>query len=104
MLCSNGRTEPASPGTISPLASRSKSGLPRALGDEGLNEEVFYTLDQARRGLGRWRRDDNNYQPHSSLGGLTPSARRPLEPVGHSASDALAISQPMYYEGGGLSK
>lgn len=46
------------------------------LRDELLNEEVFDTLDGARRTLKRWRHDYNYVRPHSSLGGLPPAEVR----------------------------
>lgn len=46
------------------------------LRDELLNEEVFDTLADAREALARWRHDYNHVRPHSSLGGLTPTALR----------------------------
>jgi putative transposase len=46
------------------------------LRDELLNEEVFDTLDGARKALAHWRHDYNHVRPHSSLGGLTPAAAR----------------------------
>ncbi|EDZ45654.1 transposase [Rhodobacterales bacterium Y4I] len=39
-----------------------------SLRDELLNEELFDTLDDARRKLALWRYDYNNVRPHSSLG------------------------------------
>ena len=74
------------------------------LRDECLNEEVFDTLAHARMILGRWRHDYNHHRPHSSLGGLTPAARRSLVHVGSSAPDALATPQTMDYERARLSK
>ena len=74
------------------------------LRDECLNEEVFDSLTHARKILGRWRHDYNHHRPHSSLGGLTPAARRSLELVGSNAPNALATSQTMDYERGRLSK
>jgi len=74
------------------------------LRDECLNEEVFDSLAHARKVLGRWRHDYNHHRPHSSLGGLTPAARRSLEHVGSAAPGALAISQTMDYERVRLSK
>mgnify|MGYP001160724231 CR=1 FL=1 len=74
------------------------------LRDECLNEEVFDTLAHARKILGRWRHDYNHHRPHSSLGGLTPAARRSLEHVGSFAPGALATPQPMDYERARLSK
>ena len=67
------------------------------LRDECLNEEVFDSLAHARSILGRWRHDYNHIRPHSSLGGLTPAARRSLELDGSTAPDALAKPQTMNY-------
>lgn len=74
------------------------------LRDECLNEEVFDSLTHARKILGRWRHDYNYHRPHSSLGGLTPAARRSLVHVGSLAPDALAKPQRMDYERLKLSK
>jgi len=41
--------------------------------DECLNEHWFHTMDHARVVIAAWRRDYNEYRPHSSLGKLTPS-------------------------------
>jgi len=40
--------------------------------DECLNENLFETLDDARRKIEDWRIDYNEERPHSSLGNLTP--------------------------------
>ena len=74
------------------------------LRDECLNEEVFDSLAHARKVLGRWRQDYNHHRPHSSLGGLTPAARRSLELVGGSTPGALARHQTLDYERVRLSK
>lgn len=42
------------------------------LRDECLNTNVFYSLDDAREIIERWREDYNNWRPHSSLGNQTP--------------------------------
>ena len=61
-----------------------------SLRDEFLKEEIFDTLDNARRKLALWRYDYNNVRPHSSLNNQTPSdAWRALEQVEGSASAAL---------------
>jgi putative transposase len=63
----------------------------RSLRDEILNEEIFDTLDDARRKLALWRYDYNAIRPHSSLGNQTPlEARRTLEQFEGSAPGALA--------------
>jgi len=55
-----------------------------SLRDELLNEEIFDTLDDARRKLALWRYDDNNVRPHSSLDNKTtaeaPSYGLPCKP------------------------
>ncbi len=43
-----------------------------SLRDELLNEEIFDSLDDARRKLALWRYDHNTVRLHSSLGNLTP--------------------------------
>lgn len=42
------------------------------LRDECLNTEIFFTLEDARQKLERWRKDYNEHRPHSALGGLSP--------------------------------
>ena len=70
-----------------------------SLRDELLNEEIFDTLDDARRKLAIWRYDYNNVRPHSSLGNQTPAdARRALEQFDGSAHDALAQTDDEEYE------
>ena len=40
--------------------------------DECLNANIFYTLDDAKEIIEKWREDYNNWRPHSSLGNLSP--------------------------------
>ncbi|RAK21403.1 putative transposase [Salipiger aestuarii] len=62
-----------------------------SLRDELLNEEIFDSLDDARRKLALWRYDDNTVRPHSSLENQTPlQARRVLEQSEGSAPGARA--------------
>ena len=42
------------------------------LRDECLNEELFSSMTAARAKLVAWQADDNQFRPHSSLGGLAP--------------------------------
>jgi len=42
------------------------------LRDECLNTEIFFTLEDARQKLERWRKDYNEQRPHSALGELPP--------------------------------
>ena len=69
-----------------------------SLRDELLNEEIFDTLDDARRKLALWRYDYNAVRPHSSLANQTPQqARRTLEQFEGSAPGALASDgEPEY--------
>ncbi|MCG7495009.1 IS3 family transposase [Thalassobius sp. Cn5-15] len=70
-----------------------------SLRDELLNEEMFDSLEDARRKLALWRYDYNNVRPHSSLGNQTPAeARRTLEQFEGSAPGALAQSDHEEYE------
>ena len=70
-----------------------------SLRDEFLNEEMFDSLEDARRKLALWRYDYNNVRPHSSLGNQTPAeARRTLEQFEGSAPGALAQSDDGEYE------
>ena len=62
-----------------------------SLRDELLNEELFDSLDDARRKLALWRYDYNTVRPHSSLGNHpSQQARRALEQLEGSAPGALA--------------
>ncbi|WP_378946783.1 IS3 family transposase [Paracoccus sp. R86501] len=69
-----------------------------SLRDELLNEEIFDSLDDARRKLALWRYDYNTVRPHSSLGNQTPQqARRALEHFEGSAPGALAPGRATEY-------
>ena len=70
-----------------------------SLRDELLNEEIFDTLDDARRKLALWRYDYNTVRPHSSLGNKTPVEARPtLEQFEGSAPGALAQHETDDYQ------
>ncbi len=70
-----------------------------SLRDECLNEEIFDSLDDARRKLGLWRYDYNHVRPHSSLGNKTPAeARRALELSDGSTHGALAQNDRPDYQ------
>ncbi len=70
-----------------------------SLRDELLNEEMFDSLDDARRKLALWRYDYNNVRPLSSLDNKTPAeARRALEQFEGSAPAALAQTDNKEYE------
>ena len=69
-----------------------------SLRDELLNEEIFDTLDDARRRLALWRYDYNAVRPHSSLANQTPQqARRTFEQFEGSAPGALAPDDEAEY-------
>lgn len=69
-----------------------------SLRDELLNEEIFDSLDDARRKLALWRYDYNTDRPHSSLANQTPQqARRTLEQFDSSAPGALAQDNEAEY-------
>jgi len=44
--------------------------------DECLNMHWFLSLTDAQEKIEMWRRDYNDYRPHSSLGDLTPCEYR----------------------------
>lgn len=70
-----------------------------SLRDELLNEEIFDSLDDARRKLALWRYDYNTVRPHSSLGNQTPQqARRALEQLEGSAPNPLALVRELEYQ------
>lgn len=81
---------------------RSSKALTAACGTvivyDHLNEEIFDSLDDARRKLALWRYDYNTVRPHSSLGNQTPQqARRTLEQFEGSAPGALAQDDEAEY-------
>lgn len=66
---------------------------------ELLNEEIFDTLDDAKRKLALWRYDYNAVRPHSSLGNQTPlEARRALEQAEGAAPAALVQNDQSNYQ------
>jgi len=67
--------------------------------DELLNEEIFDSLDDARRKLALWRYDYNHVRPDSLLDNQAPAeARRTLELNEGSALGALAQIETEDYE------
>lgn len=49
--------------------------------DECLNENIFRSIDEARKIIETWRIDYNRHRPHSSLGNLTPEEFAKLDRV-----------------------
>jgi len=73
--------------------------LKRSLRDELLNEDLFDSLDDARRKLALWRCDYNAVRPHSSLGNQTPlQSSRTLEQFVGSSPGAIAQNETEDYE------
>ncbi|WP_299654620.1 integrase core domain-containing protein, partial [uncultured Jannaschia sp.] len=71
----------------------------RAPKTELLNEEIFDTLDDARRKLALWRYDYNAVRPHSSLESQAPlDVHRTLEQFEGSAPGALAQNDRPDYQ------
>ncbi len=67
--------------------------------DKLLNEEMFDSLEDARRKLALWRYDYNHIRPHSSRGNQTPvEARRTLEQLEGSVLGAFAQTDDEDYE------
>lgn len=67
--------------------------------DELLNEELFASLDDARRKLALWRYGFNNVRLHSSLGNKTPAeARRALAQFEGTTHDALTKNAKEEYQ------
>jgi len=67
------------------------------LRDEFLNREIFYTLEEAKILIERWRKEYNGFRPHSSLGYRPPAPETmmPLPPKSRqfgSAETALALT------------
>ncbi len=60
---------------IRSLGSGAVCPINGSLRDELLNEEMFDSLDDARRKLALWRYDYNNVRPHSALGNETTRRR-----------------------------
>jgi putative transposase len=66
------------------------------LRDELLNGEIFDTLDEAKYLVKRWRREYNEFRPHSALGYRPPApeAKRPLGPGSRATPFRLPQGQP----------
>ena len=62
------------------------------LRDEFLNGELFYTLAEAKILIERWRREYNEFRPHSSLGYRSPA---PATTRGRPAASAT-LQQPVW--------
>jgi Integrase core domain len=67
------------------------------LRDECLNQQVFLSLDDARRKIEQWRNQDNRARPHSSLSYLAPEefaashSHWRSEPAARSAGPAQSM-------------
>jgi putative transposase len=65
------------------------------LRQECLNEQVFVSLDDARRKIETWREQYNRERPHSSLGYLTPQAFAALTTSEPGARTAWPANQEL---------
>ncbi len=76
--CVRGRINTASSGVSSnrdkPIQNAYAESFIGKFRDEGLHENGFGSLGDARRTIEAWRRHYNEHRPHSSLGYLPPSA------------------------------
>ena len=59
------------------------------LRDELLNREIFYTLQEAKIIIERWRKEYNTIRPHSSLNYQPPAPEAVLMP--NLASPLLSV-------------
>ena len=64
------------------------------LRDELLDREIFYTLDEARVLIERWRREYNTFRPHSALGYRPPAPEAVLwrPPTGFRYATAVGLT------------
>ena len=63
-----------------------------SLRKECLNAHWFQTLEEAKGKIEQWRREYNEYRPHSSLGNLTPREyAQKLKPQGTSETKKLIL-------------
>ena len=70
-----------------------------SLRDECLNQEVFDTLEEARRKLALWRYDYNNVRPHSSLNNQPPrQAHQAPELFEGSTPNGLVTANTSIYQ------
>lgn len=65
--------------------------------DECLNMEVFRGIREARKVAWEWRKEYNEYRPHSALGNLTPAefASRSVSSASPTASLRLQNADPL---------
>ena len=67
-----------------------------SLRDECLNVNWFLSIDDAREKIERWRIDYNEFRPHSSLGGLTPSQFAGLCSGDEQSLESLLMTGPVF--------
>jgi len=61
--------------------------------DECLNVNWFLSIEDAREKIESWRRDYNEWRPHSSLDNLTP--RQYLDAQTSKSPDSLLLAGPV---------
>jgi putative transposase len=62
------------------------------LGDELLNGEIFYTLNEAKIVIGAWRRHYSTVRPHSSLGYRPPAPEAQVWPATPMVAEMPALN------------
>jgi putative transposase len=63
-----------------------------SLRKECLNAHWFQTIEEARQRIEQWRKEYNNYRPHSSLDNLTPAEYAlKHEPAGTSKTKKITL-------------
>ncbi len=79
-----------------PVANGFIESVNGRLRDEGLNVDVFFTLDEVQEKLARWRTDDNLLRPHSAFQDQAPVsfaakwfAARPTAPASSELLEPL---------------
>jgi transposase InsO family protein len=65
------------------------------LRDELLNDEIFYTLKEAKTVIEAWRRHYNTVRPHSSLGYRPPAPQATVRPPDQPASNGMVQMMPL---------
>ncbi len=76
----------------SPWENGYKESFNGKLRDEHLNGKLFYTLAEAKILIERWRREYNEFRPHSSLG-YRPPAPAAIRP---SPAGSAPFQQPAW--------
>lgn len=66
------------------------------LRDECLNVNWFLSLEDARYKIEQWRRDSNEFRPHSSLGGMPPSEYREQHQAAEESQESTLLAGSVF--------